>query len=268
MRFALLELLCRRNPSTTRAEHHARILCGEIEVEGERVRDPQRLVESGARVVRRPPRRYVSRGGLKLEAILEDWHVEVDGLSFIDAGASTGGFTDCLLQRGASRVCAVEVGANQLAYRLRRDSRVTVLERTNIMAVTPGQLPFRPDAAVADLSLRSLRGAARHVLGLVARGWLIALVKPQYELAAADALAGGVVERPEDRLLALQGLAADLEREAVYVTRVGPSRLPGGAGNIEFFFLLECSPQRRLADLHEQLAALVASATASACDSR
>jgi 23S rRNA (cytidine1920-2'-O)/16S rRNA (cytidine1409-2'-O)-methyltransferase len=183
-------------------------------------------------------------------------------LSFIDAGASTGGFTDCLLQRGASRVCAVEAGANQLAYRLRADPRVTVLERTNIMAVTPDRLPFRPDAAVADLSLRSLRGAARHLLGLVGRGWLIALVKPQYEVAgAAD---GGVVHRAEDRLLALEGLASDLEREAVHVARVGPSSVPGGAGNVEFFFLLARSPERRLPNLREELAALAASSAASA----
>lgn len=257
MPLSLLELLCRLEPQTPRAEHLARVLCGEIEVRGERVRDPGRLVDAEARPTRRPPSRFVSRGGLKLDGVLEHWKMEVKGLGFLDAGASTGGFTDCLLQRGAARVCTVEAGNNQLAYRLRSDERVTVLERTNLMSLTAQSLPFRPDAAVADLSLRSLRGAAQHLLGLVAAGWLIALVKPQYEGRAWPAAEAGVVRSAEARLRSLESLAADLETDAVYLTRVGPSPIPGGAGNREFFFLLESSAARRLADPHRELAALV-----------
>jgi 23S rRNA (cytidine1920-2'-O)/16S rRNA (cytidine1409-2'-O)-methyltransferase len=259
MPLSLLELLCRLDPHTSRAEHLARVLCGEIEVRGERVRDPQRQVDADLRPLHRPTRRFVSRGGLKLEGVLRYWQLEVAGLSFLDAGASTGGFTDCLLQRGASRVCAVEAGANQLAYRLRVDPRVTSLERTNIMDLSPERLPFCPEAAVADLSLRSLRGAARHLLALVSQGWLIALVKPQYEAAALPPAARGVVRGKEARKQALERLAADLECEGVYVTRVGPSMVPGASGNREFFFLLNGSPLGRLVELRERLAELAGS---------
>lgn len=253
----MLELLCRRDPHTPRAEHHASILCGEILVDGQLLRDPKARVDVGARVAWRAPRRFASRGGLKLDGVLADWGLEVRGLSFLDVGASTGGFTDCLLQRGASRVCAVEAGANQLAYRLRVDPRVTVLERTGIMSLVAEDIPFRPDAAVADLSLRSLRGAAGRILRLVAGGWLIALVKPQYEMPAAAA-AGGVVRKAEDRLTVLRRLAADLAAEGAVVVRIGPSRLPGAGGNLEYFFQLVESSQRDLPDLDEQLARLAA----------
>jgi len=261
MRVRLLDLLCRAEPGVSRAEHHARILCGEIEVDGERVRDPRRLLPESARVLRRGAPRFVSRGGLKLDGILTAWQLEVQSLAFIDAGASTGGFTDCLLQRGARRVCAVETGANQLAYRLRADPRVTVLAPPNIMALSRERLAFDPDAAVADLSLRSLRGAARHLLELAAPGWLLALVKPQYEMGAADGQAwapGGVLRSAADRLAVLRRLHADLEAEGVYVARVGPSPLRGRHGNVEFFFLLVSSAQQRLPAAEQQLAALAA----------
>lgn len=258
MRLTLLDWLCREQPAAHREEHLARILCGEVEVDGERVLDPQRPVRPDCRVALRHRPRFVSRGGAKLDGILREWALPVHGLDFIDAGASTGGFTDCLLQRGARRVCAVEAGANQLAYRLRTDPRVTVLERTNLMTLRPALLPFRPDAAVADLSLRSLRGAARRLLELVSRDWLVALAKPQYEIRAASGEpgpAGGVVSEARDRLATLRRLAADLRQEGVYLARVGASPLRGGAGNEEYFFLLARADPGR--DIDRELAALV-----------
>lgn len=256
MRLSLLDWLCREEPGSSREEHLARILCGEVEVDGERVLDPQRALRPDCRVALRRRPRFVSRGGAKLDGILREWDLSVRGLDFIDAGASTGGFTDCLLQRGARRVCAVEAGSNQLAYRLRTDPRVKVLERTNLMALRPELLPFRPDAAVADLSLRSLRGAARRLLELVSRDWLLALVKPQYEIGAGGAgPAGGVVSEARDRLATLRHLAADLRREEVYVARVGASTPRGGAGNEEYFFLLVRADPGR--DLDPELAELV-----------
>ncbi len=253
----LIQLLCTRDPRIAREEHHARVLCGEILVKGQKVRNPRERVRMDAAVEYRPQQRFVSRAGEKLEGILEKWSIEVSGLSFIDAGASTGGFTGCLLQRGAARVYAVEVGYNQLDYRLRRDERVLILERTNIMSLNRQSLPFRPDAGVADLSLRSLRRAAAHLLGLVSPGWLIALVKPQYEWLDPPPEFSGVVAQ-KDRLAAiLKGLAGDLAGEGVFLQRAAPSPLTGRKGNQEFFFLLSGSAQAASADMESLLEAAV-----------
>jgi 23S rRNA (cytidine1920-2'-O)/16S rRNA (cytidine1409-2'-O)-methyltransferase len=159
-RRSLLERCGELMPQASKQELLARIVCGEIRVDGETVRSPGRMVAPEARLEHRPQRRFVSRGGNKLDGVLSRWQLEVAGLSLIDAGASTGGFTDCLLQRGARAVIAVERGYNQLDFRLRRDPRVTVFERTNLMDLATADLPHAVDAAVADLSLRSLRAAA------------------------------------------------------------------------------------------------------------
>ena len=233
---SLLDLLCARNRELTRKEHYARILCGEIFVEGQCVRDPRQPVEPGASVEYKARRRYVSRGGLKLEGVLDRWQIPVQGMSFIDAGASTGGFTDCLLQHGASRVIAIEAGSRQLDYRLRTDQRVHVLENTNIMDVHT--LPFEPQAAVADLSLRSLRKAALHILGLVSEKWLIALVKPQYEWHEPPGDFDGVVTATDALPEILKKLLEDLRGEGVFVSAISVSPLSGKKGNREFFCLL------------------------------
>jgi len=217
-------------------------------VNGERVRDPgARIAERGARVsVRR--RRFVSRGGEKLDSVLQTWGVEVAGLVFIDAGSSTGGFTDCLLQRGARRVVAVDVGSGLLDYRLRRDARVTVLESTNVIALCRDLLPEQPDAAVADLSFRSLRGAAGRLISLTRARWLIALVKPQFEWTEPIEGFDGVLRDPDQIGGILRALAADLRREGVHLHRVSSSALRGAKGNREFFFLLKDSPGPRGAE--------------------
>ncbi len=234
----LLSLLCTRFPDTEREEHLARILCGEVLVDGECVRDPKRPVPADAELTGAPARRYVSRGGYKLEAALAAWEPQVRGLCFIDAGSSTGGFTDCLLQQGAALVYAVDVGRNQLDFRLRRDPRVVVLERTSVADLTAETFPRAPSAAVADLSFRSLRGAARRLLALVSRGWMIALVKPQFEWRAPERSFRGVVRDPARRAQILTELVSDLAAEGVYVTHAMPSPLPGRRGNREVLFRL------------------------------
>jgi 23S rRNA (cytidine1920-2'-O)/16S rRNA (cytidine1409-2'-O)-methyltransferase len=181
--------------------------------------------------------------------------MNVGGMSFIDAGASTGGFTDCLLQHGACRVIAVEAGRNQLDYRLRSDERVVVLENTSIIAVR--SLPFVPEAAVADLSLRSLRKAAVHLLGLVSRKWCIALVKPQYEWRAPPADFEGIVSRTSSIASILEELFQDLQSEGVQVRRLAPSPLPGRKGNREFFCLLSSEEGRADGDLRRMVAKAV-----------
>jgi 23S rRNA (cytidine1920-2'-O)/16S rRNA (cytidine1409-2'-O)-methyltransferase len=232
----LLDLLCSRDRRVSRKEHYARILCGEVLVDGQCVKDAKKPVLPQVGVEYRPRRRYVSRGGDKLAGVIVRWDLDVRGLGFIDAGASSGGFTDCLLQHGASRVIAVETGKNQLDYRLRSDPRVTSFENTNIMSLPA--LPYVPEAAVADLSLRSLRKAAVHLLGLVSLGWLVALIKPQYEWTLPPVDFDGVVTQVKALFSILETLFQDLRAEGAFVRRLAPSPLPGRKGNREFFCLL------------------------------
>lgn len=252
---SLLDLLCTRDHRLTRKDHYARILCGEIFVEGQCVRNPQQPVAPKASVEYRPRRRYVSRGGEKLAAVLDQWNIAVRGMSFIDAGASTGGFTDCLLQRGASRVIAIDAGGNQLDYRLRTDRRVHVLENTNIMAVQT--LPFEVEAAVADLSLRSLRKAALHILNLVSDKWLIALVKPQYEWHEPPADFAGVITGTPVLPGILKDLFQDLHGEGAFVSKLTASQLLGKKGNREFFCLLTAHRPEADGDLESMIAQAV-----------
>jgi 23S rRNA (cytidine1920-2'-O)/16S rRNA (cytidine1409-2'-O)-methyltransferase len=236
----LLEVLQALEPATDREELLARILCGEVRVGGARIRDPRFPAAGGEVSLER--RRFVSRGGLKLDGALAAHGPKVQGLCLLDAGCSTGGFTDCLLQRGASRVIAVDVGYGQLDWRLRRDPRVTLLERTNILSLSRETLPAPPDGAVADLSFRSLRGAAARLLSLTGGGWLVALVKPQYEWRSPGEGFRGVVRDPRVRAQVLRVLAADLEAEGVFLQRVAASSPAGARGNREYFFWLSLKP--------------------------
>jgi 23S rRNA (cytidine1920-2'-O)/16S rRNA (cytidine1409-2'-O)-methyltransferase len=184
-------------------------------------------------------RPYVSRGGVKLANALGAAGLSVSGRLAVDVGASTGGFTDCLLRAGASRVIAVDVGYGQLDWGLRNDPRVHVLERVNARALRPDLLPFAPDFAVVDVSFISLAKVLPAVLAcLTARHDVFALIKPQFEVGRKNVGKGGVVRSPEDRRRALEcvGEAALVLGEAV----VGfyPARLPGPKGNQETFIWL------------------------------
>lgn len=184
-----------------------------------------------------PERRFVSRGGEKLDPALDRLEVSVAGRRWLDAGASTGGFTDCLLQRGADAVAAVDVGYGQLDWRLRNDARVTVLERTNVRALAPEDLPWTPDAVVADLSFISLR-LVLPALAAAAPGAgadFVLLVKPQFE-AGRDAVGrGGVVRDPARRLAAARGVVDAAVGHGLRLAGAAPSELPGPAGNRELF---------------------------------
>ncbi len=226
----LLDQLVRLFPEQDRERLFSRVLAGDVLVEGALERDPKTKVADGAEIVV-SSRRFVSRGGFKLDAALEAWNVDVAGKVLLDAGCSTGGFTDALLQRGARLVHAVDVGTGQLDWKLRSDERVLVREGTNVMALSV--LDPRPDAAVADLSFRSLRGAAAHLLSLTGEGWLIALIKPQFEWLSPPPEFAGVVpdECLEEILTSLQ---RDLETEGVIMTDRLPSPVRGRKGNQEF----------------------------------
>ena len=190
---------------------------------------------------------YVSRGGEKLAHGLDGLDVDPAGLDCVDVGASTGGFTDVLLQRGAARVIAVDVGYGQLHPRLRADSRVTVLERTN--ARTLSELPFAPQLAVCDVSFISVRLALPPVLRLCAPGWqAVVLVKPQFEAGRADVGKGGVVRDPEVRRRVVREVAVAALAWGASVRGVVDSGLPGPKGNREIFLHLVHSEQPTLPD--------------------
>jgi 23S rRNA (cytidine1920-2'-O)/16S rRNA (cytidine1409-2'-O)-methyltransferase len=175
---------------------------------------------------------------VKLAAALDRWDIRCGAGPWIDAGCSTGGFTDCLLQRGAPLVYAVDVGEGQLDWRLRNDGRVRVMEGTNIMDVAAASLDPAPAFATADLSFRSLRRAARHILGLTTGGRGIFLVKPQFEYDDAPPDFQGVVHTQAIAEI-VEKLWRDLAAEGVFLQRAMPSPIPGRKGNRELLWLLE-----------------------------
>lgn len=229
----LMQRLVEEFPEYTEKELFAAVLCGEVLVGSERIRDSKAMV-AGDAVLELTRRKYVSRGGFKLEKVLELWDLPVRGSRVLDAGSSTGGFTDCLLQKGAESVYAVDVGYNQLDYSLRTDPSVVVMERTNIMSVESLDPP--PHWAVADLSFRSLRSAARHILDLTLDRRLIALMKPQFELERPDDDFDGVIRDPELILEIAAKLMAEMAGEGAYVRNAALSPVTGRKGNQELLF--------------------------------
>ncbi len=215
------------------------IMAGDVRVDGEVVTKAGTRVraESVIEAAARPP--YVSRGGRKLAAGLDALEWDVRAAEAVDVGASTGGFTDCLLQRGAAAVIAIDVGYGQLAPALRADPRVTVLERTNARDLVAGDLPFAPDLLVADVSFISLTLVLGPVVALMRRPWrALVLVKPQFEAGREDVPRGGVVRDPGVR-------AAAIERVARYAPDLGAAPIraldtgvPGPAGNREYLLAL------------------------------
>ena len=187
---------------------------------------------------------YVSRGGLKLQGALEDFSLSVEGFSCLDVGASTGGFTDCLLQRGAQHVVAVDVGTNQLAWKLRSDERVTSLEKTDIRALASDdelQLESTPDLVVIDASFISLRLILPAVVALVGRSpKILALIKPQFEVGKDDVGRGGLVEDEGLRRGAVDTITGCLNDLGFRVVGISDSQLAGArSGNREIFVLAE-----------------------------
>ena len=196
--------------------------------------------------MKRPPQ-FVSRGGEKLANALAQLELELDGRNAIDVGASTGGFTDCLLQRGVARVIAVDVGYGQLHPKLRGDPRVTVFERTNARDLT--ELPYRPDLLVADVSFIGVRIALPPVVRLLEPGWdAVVLVKPQFEAGKDQVGKGGVVRDPEIHRRVLRQVVDAALGWGGTAVGVVDSGLPGPKGNREFFLHLINRPDPVLLD--------------------
>jgi 23S rRNA (cytidine1920-2'-O)/16S rRNA (cytidine1409-2'-O)-methyltransferase len=213
-------------------------MAGRVRVDGRTVDKPGAGVAEGAAIAVEPAREYVSRGGIKLANALDALGVDVRGACAIDLGASTGGFTDCLLQRGARRVIAVDVGYGQLDWGLRQDERVHVMERTNARDLRPGLLPWAPDLATCDLSFISIGTVWGAVRRCLAPGWrAMVMVKPQFEVGRERVGSGGVVRDPQAREDAVRGVVAALEAEGGRVAGTADSGLPGPKGNRETFVL-------------------------------
>ena len=221
------------------------ILAGQVQVNGQRARKASDSVRPADEVTLTQPERYVSRGGYKLEHALAALSVTVQGQTAIDLGASTGGFTDCLLQHGAGRVYAVDVGRGQLAWKLRQDSRVVVMERVNAREVRASDFPspFAPaDLVVIDCSFISLRKLLPNAVALLRPGGnIVALIKPQFEAGKAEADRGaGVITDPAIHARVLAELEQFVKQMPELKWRqVTESPLLGPAGNKEFFVLLE-----------------------------
>jgi 23S rRNA (cytidine1920-2'-O)/16S rRNA (cytidine1409-2'-O)-methyltransferase len=228
--------LVRRGLARDRNAARELIAGGRVSVCGRRALKESTLVGPQDAVgVANERRAYVSRGGEKLAAALDRFGVKAGGRGCLDAGASTGGFTDCLLQAGASRVIAVDVGYGQLDWSLRNDPRVVVLERTNARDLRSDDLPFRPELVTADLSFISLRSVLRPLVDISAPDVeLLLLVKPQFEAPRASVDRGGVVRDAQTRAAAILRVVRAGEELGVRSLDVMASPLHGPAGNVEF----------------------------------
>jgi 23S rRNA (cytidine1920-2'-O)/16S rRNA (cytidine1409-2'-O)-methyltransferase len=233
-------LLAERGLYESRSRAAAAVIAGDVTIAGRPATKPGELVpdETELSVAEAPP--YVSRGGVKLANALDALGVDPAGRRALDVGASTGGFTDVLLQRGAQSVIALDVAYGELHWRLRNDERVTVIERRNARSLEPGELPYAPDLIVADVSFISLAKVLPAVLAAAApRFDCLALVKPQFEVGRERIARGGVVREAEDRRVALLAVAGFAREElGAAVLGFASSGLPGPAGNRESFVWL------------------------------
>lgn len=237
-------LLVEKGLAASRERARALILAGKVLVNGVLRDKAGTPVPADAEIVLKGADiPYVSRGGVKMEGALKDFALDVSGLLCLDVGASTGGFTDCLLSRGAARVCCVDVGYGQLAWKLRIDPRVTVMERTNARKLKPEDLPFVPDLVVIDASFISLRLVLPAIFPCMAEGGLVlALIKPQFEVGRKEVGKKGVVRDPALHERACSDIK-DLAREmGLDVMGVTSSPIKGPEGNREFFILARRPP--------------------------
>ena len=233
-------LLVQRGLCETRARAQARILAGDVLV------DDRPITKAGTGVDEAAPIRlrgealpFVSRGGLKLAAALDRWAIDPTGLVCFDAGSSTGGFTDCLLQRGAAKVYAVDVGTNQLHWQLRSDARVVSMEQVNLRTWDPAAIPERCALLVADLSFISLRLAIPPVLpSLLPGAEAVLLVKPQFEAGRGEVGSGGIIRDPAVHRRVLVEAWTFFAGTALAPQALAPSPIKGGEGNTEFLLRL------------------------------
>ncbi len=247
-------LLVERGHFESRAKAAAAVLAGDVMLEhgGRRIDKPGQMVAGDVEFRVAHKDRYVSRGGIKLENALNAFAgLKVADRKALDAGASTGGFTDCLLQRGVEHVIAVDVAYGELHWSLREDPRVTVIERRNVRELSPAELPYLPDLIVADLSFISLTKVLPALAACAAgRFDMLALVKPQFEVGRERVGKGGVVREREARVDAIAQAAKTARAQGLSVLGAASSGLPGPAGNREtFLWLAEAGREGDVQDL-------------------
>jgi 23S rRNA (cytidine1920-2'-O)/16S rRNA (cytidine1409-2'-O)-methyltransferase len=255
------DLLVARGLARSAREALALILAGRVAVDGRRIDKAGPAVPSSADVRIEPAARFVSRGGLKLEAALDKFGIDVRGATCLDIGSSTGGFTDCLLQAGAAHVVAVDVGHGQLAWSLRTDPRVTALERTNVRHLDAGDIGGVVDLCAADLSFISLSTCAPALARCTGPDAdLLLLVKPQFEAGRSQVGKGGVVRDPAVHRAVLRRVRDHIADAGLRAVDVMPSPLRGADGNVEFF--LQCRKDAAATLGDDELDAAVATAHA------
>jgi 23S rRNA (cytidine1920-2'-O)/16S rRNA (cytidine1409-2'-O)-methyltransferase len=234
------KLLLERGLVQSREAARGKILAGDVLVNDRPMTKAGSLIEDNAAIrLRNKPSPYASRGGTKLEKALQEFNIEVNGKIVLDVGASTGGFTDCLLAHGAAKVYAVDVGYGQLDWRLRNDPRVVVYEKTNIRYLGPGDLPGAADLATIDVSFISLKLVLPQVKTLlVPGGGVLALIKPQFEVGKGKVGKGGVVRSTEEHLRVIDEIKAASVALNLTIVAVVESPLRGPKGNKEFLIHL------------------------------
>ncbi|HEX29618.1 TPA: TlyA family RNA methyltransferase [Candidatus Poribacteria bacterium] len=235
-------LLVERGLARSREQAKRLIMAGEVLVDDVPETKPGKRVRSDVRIRIRREIPYVSRGGLKLEGALRDFNLDVTGSVVLDVGASTGGFTDCLLQHGAAFVYALDVGYGQLDWKLRGDKRVKPMDRINIRYASPDMFDKTIDMATVDVSFICLK-LVLPVLAKIVRdgGLILALVKPQFEAGREKVQRGGVVRDPKVHAEVLSGLVRECRKWGLRALKLTFSPIKGPAGNIEFFLLFEVS---------------------------
>jgi 23S rRNA (cytidine1920-2'-O)/16S rRNA (cytidine1409-2'-O)-methyltransferase len=226
--------LVEKGYAASRSEAQAAIRAGTVTVNGKRVLKPAEAVEEGAEIAYVKAHPYVSRGALKLLAALDHFELSPEGLTCLDVGASTGGFTEVLLERGAHRVYAVDVGHGQLRQKLLDDPRVVSLEGTDARNLTVAQIPEPPQAVVADVSFISLKLALPTALALARNAWLVALVKPQFEAGRGAVGKGGIVKDEAALNDSVAAVMAVIKKYKWTVLGTIDSPIEGGDGNREF----------------------------------
>jgi 23S rRNA (cytidine1920-2'-O)/16S rRNA (cytidine1409-2'-O)-methyltransferase len=236
------KLLVERGLAESRTKAQAMVMAGVVLVDEQRVEKPSLQFDPNSEIRIKggddPTSRYVGRGGLKLEAALREFQIDVAGLTCLDVGASTGGFTDCLLQNGAKKVVAVDVGHNQIDWRLRNDPRVEVREGTNARYLKPEDFEQKFDVAVMDVSFISATKVLPAIVPLlVEKGTIVTLIKPQFEVGRGEVGGGGVVRDEAKRARVVEEVNNAARAIGLEVVNVIESPIQGAEGNIEFLAL-------------------------------
>ena len=230
------QLLVVRGLFSSREQAQRAVMAGEIKIGTRIAVKPSQLLAADAAIAVKPTRKYVGRGALKLEKALDHFKIDMQSKVALDIGASTGGFTDCLLQRGTEKVYAVDVGYGQLDWKIRNDPRVIVLEKLNARFLSAAHIPELVDLCVIDVSFISLSLILPNAFELITpSGVILALIKPQFELERADIGRGGIVRDPELHQKAQDKIVQFVTRLGHTVTGIVPSAITGADGNQEFF---------------------------------